>query len=126
MGLAAARAVGVEHVYEATINRTRAIERMRQAIDSGEIAEEDARNFEDDPDFGMNENDLSFLLDVSDVAAEKKRAIAVHRSQVAPDSFFLAMSDDAFAKFFGIESFALPGVRDTGGPTTVTMLPGLD
>ncbi len=126
VGLAAAKAVGVEHIYEATINRTRAIERMRQAIESGAIPEEEARDFEEDPDFGMHEKDLSFLLDVSDVADVKKAAIAVHRSQVAPDSFFLAMPDDAFADFFGIESFALPGVRDNGGPELVHVLPGLD
>ncbi len=126
VGLAAAEAVGVEHVYEATINRTRAIKRMQEAIDSGAIPEEEARDFEDDPDFGMEEKDLSYLLDVSDVAAEKKAAIAVHRSQVGPESFFLAMPDESFAEFFGIESFALPGVRNTGGPELVTMLPGLD
>ena len=126
VGLAAARAVGVDHVYEATINRTRAIEQMQRAIESGAIPEEEARDFEDDPDFGMEEKDLSFLVDVSDMAAEKKAAIAVHRSQVAPDSFFLAMPDEAFAQFFGFESFAVPGVRDTGGPALVKMLPGLD
>ncbi len=126
VGLAAARAVGIDHVYEATINRTRAIEQMRHAIDSGAIPEEDARNFEEDPDFGMDEKDLSFLLDVSDMATEKKAAIAIHRSQVAPESFFLAMPDEAFARFFGFESFAVPGVRNTGGPKEVVMLPGLD
>ncbi|MDH4277382.1 MAG: PIG-L family deacetylase [Acidimicrobiia bacterium] len=126
VGLAAANAVGIEHVYEATINRTRAIEQMQQAIDSGAIPEEEARDFEDDPDFGMEEKDLSFLLDVSDLAAEKKAAIAIHRSQVAPESFFLAMPDEAFAQFFGIESFALPGVRNTGGPRQVATLPGLE
>lgn len=126
VGLAAARAAGVDHIYEATINRTRAIEQMQQAIDSGAIPEEDARDFEEDPDFGMEEKDLSYLLDVSDMAAEKKAAIAVHRSQVAPESFFLAMPDEAFAQFFGFESFALPGVRNTGGPAQVTLLPGLE
>ena len=126
VGLAAARQVGIEHVYEATINRTRAIEQMSQAIESGAIPEEEARDFEEDPDFGMEEKDLSYILDVSDLAAEKKAAIAIHRSQVGPESFFLAMPDEAFAQFFGFESFALPGVRDTGGPEKVKTLPGLE
>ena len=126
VGLAAARQVGVEHIYEATINRTRAIERMKQAIESGAIPEEDARDFEDDPDFGMVEEDLSYLVDVSALAAEKKAAIAIHRSQVGPESFFIAMPDEAFADFFGFESFALPGIRGTGGPEHVKILPGLE
>ncbi len=126
VGLAAARKAGVEHVYEATINRTRAIEQMQQAIDSGAIPEEEARDFEEDPDFGMIEDDLSFIVDVTEHAAEKKAAIAAHRSQVGPDSFFLAMPDEGFAQFFGFESFALPGVRGTGGPEEVKVLPGLD
>ena len=126
VGLAAARSLGIDHVYEATINRTRAIEQMKMAIESGAFPEEDARDFEEDPDFGMEEQHLSYILDVTATAADKKAAIAIHRSQVGPDSFFLAMPDEAFAQFFGYESFALPGVRDTGGPELVTMLPGLD
>jgi LmbE family N-acetylglucosaminyl deacetylase len=126
VGLAAARQVGVEHIYEATINRTRAIERMQQAIESGAIPEEDARDFEEDPDFGMEEKDLSYIVDVTELVIEKKAAIAIHRSQVGPESFFLAMPDEAFAEFFGYESFALPGVRGTGGPEPVKILPGLE
>lgn len=126
VGLAGAQATGVEYIYEATINRTRAIEQVRQAREAGMFPEEDARDFEDDPDFGMEEQHLSFLVDVTELASEKKAAIAVHRSQVGPESFFLAMPDEAFAQFFGFESFALPGVRDVGGPELVKMLPGLD
>lgn len=126
VGLAAAQRLGIDHVYEATINRTRAIAQMQQAIESGAIPEEEARNFEEDPDFGMEEKDLRYIVDVTELAAEKKAAIAIHRSQVGPESFFLAMPDEAFAQFFGFESFAVPGVRDTGGPEQVKALPGLD
>ncbi len=129
VGLAACQKLGIEHVYESTINRTRAIEQIRQAREAGMFPEdengEEGPNIEDNPDFGMEDKHLRYQLDVSDLATEKKAAIAVHRSQVGPDSFFLAMPDEAFAQFFGFESYALPGVRDTGGPEDIHMLPGL-
>jgi LmbE family N-acetylglucosaminyl deacetylase len=126
VGLAAARTIGIEYVYESTINRTRALELTQQARESGLFPEEETEEFEDNPDFGMDAEHLRYELDVRDLVVEKKAAIAVHRSQVGPESFFLAMPDEAFASFFGFESFALPGVRNTGGPETVTILPGLE
>ena len=125
VGLAAARLCGIENVYESTINRTRAMEMMAQAAELGLMEEGDAPDLDNDPDFGMLEEDISFNVDVSDVASEKRAAIAAHRSQVGPDSFFLKMPDEIFGHVFGTESFALPGVRGTGGPVAVDVLPGL-
>ncbi|MEZ5340199.1 MAG: PIG-L family deacetylase [Acidimicrobiales bacterium] len=126
VGLAAAKSCGIEHVYESTINRTRALEMIAQAKELGLFAEDaEAPDIEGDDSFGMLEADISFDVDVSDVATEKKAAIAAHRSQVGPDSFFLAMPDEVFVHVFGSESFALPGVRGTGGPQAVAVLPGL-
>ena len=101
------------------------MEMMAQAAELGLMQEGDAPDLDSDPDFGMLEDDISFNVDVSDVAAEKKTAIAAHRSQVGPDSFFLKMPDEVFGHVFGTESFALPGVRGTGGPVAVDVLPGL-
>ncbi len=125
VGLAAAKVCGIDNVYESTINRTRALEMMSQAKVLGLFEDEEGPDFEADPDFGMLEEDISYNIDVSEVAAEKKLAIAAHRSQVGPDSFFLKMPDEVFRHVFGTESFALPGVRGTGGPISVDVLPGL-
>lgn len=129
VGLAACEKLGINHVYESTINRTRALEQIAMAREAGMFTSEDGEDngptIEDNPDFGVEEQHLRYQLDVSALAAEKKAAIAAHRSQVGPDSFFLAMPDEAFAQFFGQESYALPGVRNTGGPEDVDMLPGL-
>ncbi len=124
-GLAGAKLAGVEHVYEATINRTRALAMMSQAREAGLMDPDNGPGIEEDPTFGTLEEDISFLIDVTDVAVEKKQAIAAHRSQVGPDSFFLSMPDEAFNMMFGMESFALPGVTGTGGPQEVDVLPGL-
>ena len=55
----------------------------------------------------------------------KRDAIAAHRSQVGPDSFFLTMPDDVFASAFGWEWFNVPRTSNTGGPTEIDLLPGL-
>lgn len=129
VGLAACQKLGIEQVYEATINRTRALEQIAQARAAGMFINEDGEDegptIDENPDFGTDEHHLRYQLNVGDLAAEKKAAISAHRSQVGPDSFFLAMPDEAFAEFFGFESFTLPGVRDTGGPDEVHLLPGL-
>ena len=126
VGLAACRRLGIEYVYEATINRTRAIEMMKLARQSGpdEDLDFEGRDFEADPTFGTEESDISFVLDVTAHTEAKREAIKVHRSQVGPDAFFLAMSDEMFSGIFGYESFCLPGIKDTGGPEMVAVLPG--
>lgn len=122
VGLAAARSVGLEHVYEATMNRDRIAEMIAAAREAGEqLGDED-----DDPsEFGTPDAHISFGLDVSSVVDRKKEAIVAHRSQVGPDTFFLQMPDEAFAMAFGSEWYNLPGVTDTGGPAMVDVLPGL-
>ena len=47
----------------------------------------------------------------------KKEAMVAHASQIAPDSFFLAMPQEAFARAFGTEWYiALHGTRAPGEP----------
>lgn len=125
VGLAAAQQLGLEHVYESTIDR----DSMQEMVDknreeSGEI------NVDFDEDeistFGTPRVDMSFEIDVTDFVDQKKRAIVAHASQVAPDSFFLSMPDEVFAMAFGRECFNVPGVEATGGPKAVATLPGLE
>ncbi len=122
VGLAAGEAVGVEHIFEATMNR----DYIRVMI--AEMAESNPEI--DDPEIdvdtmGTAESDISYKLDVRDMTAAKREAMIAHRSQIGPDSFFLTMPDEAFTEGFGLEFFNVPGRTDTGGPETVSMLPGL-
>jgi LmbE family N-acetylglucosaminyl deacetylase len=125
VGIAAAEVVGVEHVYEATINRDAMRVMIEAARDSGDFDEEDG----DGPDvdtFGTEAKNISWEVDVSGFVDKKKESMLAHRSQIGPDSFFLTMPDEAFAMAFGTESFNVPGTLDTGGPTRVELLPGMD
>ncbi len=121
VGLKAAEAAGVANVFEATTNRDQ-IQLMMSQMDEAEEAAID-------PDilaiFGTPEKDLSFMVDVTAHVADKRASMLAHKSQIADDSFFLTMPDDVFAQAFGYEVFNVPGVTDTGGPTTVELLPGL-
>lgn len=123
VGLAAAEAVGIEHVYEATMNRDAMVEMIEAARAAGEDLGDDDDT--DPNEFGTPTKDIAFGLNVTAVVDRKKQAIVAHRSQVGPDSFFLKMPAEAFTMAFGFEWFNLPGVADTGGPAMVDMLPGL-
>lgn len=126
VGLRAAELVGIEHVVEATINR----DNVRQMMESAE-ANGPEGGFDDGPSeieletFGTPQADIRYCVDVSAQVGAKKAAMIAHRSQIGPDSFFLAMPDEAFAGAFGTEWFNEPGVKDTGGPAMVDLLPGL-
>ncbi len=125
VGLAAAAKAGVADVYEATVNRTRAMESMAEVADELEGSGADAPAVEDFEEFGVAEEDLSFTLDVSDHLDAKRGAMVAHRSQIPDDSFFLVLPAERFAAMFGTEVFAVPGRTATGGPAEVDLLPGL-
>ncbi len=125
VGRAAAEEVGIEHVYEATVNRDAMRVMVEAARASGEFDDEDG----DGPDtetFGTAEKDISYSIDVAEFVAQKRASMLAHRSQIGPDSFFLTMDDAMFAMAFGTESFNIPGRTDTGGPESIDMLPGLE
>ena len=64
--------------------------------------------------FGMPDDEITHAVDVSTVIGRKREAIRAHASQVATDSFFLAMPDEAFAATFGTEWFVDPGHPRSG------------
>lgn len=129
VGLAAARAAGIEGVYEATMNRT-AIKAMREASPES-FTDPDNDNDEDDDGFdietvGTAAEDIAYRVDVADAVAAKRAAMVAHRSQIGPDSMFLSMPDEMFAAAFGSEWFNIPGrVSNGNGPIDVEILPGL-
>jgi LmbE family N-acetylglucosaminyl deacetylase len=128
VGRRAATLAGIEHVYEGTVNRDRAragFAEMRARRAEIQDALEEEFTEEEFDSFGLLEKDLSYEIDVGGFIDKKRAALMMHRSQVSPDDFFLAMPSDAFAAMFGTESYAIPGVTDTGGPERVELLPGL-
>ncbi len=125
VGLVAAKLASVDHVYEATVNRDRALQsivEMRTEMEAGGV---EGPNIDDFDEFGLVEDDLAFSLDVSAHLEAKRAAMAVHKSQISDQSFFLYMPPERFAAVFANEWYAIPGMTGTGGPKPVEMLPGL-
>lgn len=125
VGLRAAELAGVAHVYEATVNRDRALESMAEMSAEMEADGVEGPSVDDMTDFGVAEDDLSFTIDVTGQLDRKRASMAVHRSQISDQSFFLYMPPDRFAKIFANEWYAVPGRSATGGPAEVELLPGL-
>ncbi len=65
--------------------------------------------------FGVEEDRITHVADVSTVALAKRHALLEHRSQVADDHFFLALPEDAFIGAFGTEWFIGHGPLDDEG-----------
>jgi LmbE family N-acetylglucosaminyl deacetylase len=125
VGLAAAALAGVGEVYEATVNRDRAIEAFMELAAELESGGIDAPSPAELGELGLAEADLSYRLDVSAHLDAKRAAMAAHRSQISEESFFLAMPVDRFARMFAFEWYSIPGRGATGGPVEVELLPGL-
>lgn len=125
VGLAAAEIASVEYVYEATVNRDRALAGIAEMAPAMEEAGVDGPSVDDFDEFGVVENDLSYMIDISNVLDKKREAMKVHKSQISEQSFLLALPDEMFANMFANEWFAIPGKTNTGGPVQVELLPGL-
>jgi len=106
-------------VFEATMNRD-AVRRWYQTalaagLEEGDEFDPDAPMDDGNP-LGTPEAELTLSVDVGAYIANKRRAIASHRSQVTDAGFFTNMPDDQFAAAFGREWFiehgAPPGVRE--------------
>lgn len=128
VGLKAAALAGTKMVLESTMNRDQITTMLRAAAESeAEFGNPEDRPSEDDFEgFGTPESDIAYQINVVTQIDKKRRSMMAHRSQIGPDSFFLSMPEEAFAQSFGSEWFNRPGETDTGGPTLVELLPGLD
>ena len=113
VGVRAAEIAGVERVLEGTINRT-ALRRMVEARASGDVELPEGVELPniEEVTFGVEEDRITHLADVSAVALAKRTALLEHRSQVADDHFFLALPEDAFIGAFGTEWFIGHGPLD--------------
>ncbi|WP_031468437.1 PIG-L family deacetylase [Sciscionella sediminilitoris] len=104
VGMLAAKLAGTPRVYQATQNRDQVLKAMREYAErSG------AENFEPPAEIGMPEAELTTEVDVREYAGAKRAAMRAHASQIAEDSFFLAMPEEDFLRAFGTEWFIRVG-----------------
>lgn len=133
VGKRAAELVGLDAVYQSTMNRD-AMKRQLANVDQFEIDLEDAaegvdtglaerRERLDSDEFGSPEAVITHAVDVGSVLDVKKRAMVAHASQIGPDSFFLTMPEEAFSMAFGTEWFIGPGpARPADEPFATSIL----
>jgi LmbE family N-acetylglucosaminyl deacetylase len=111
VGLVAARLVPEVRVLEATMNRDAFVRAIEAAREHGAVPTDGEEEFDpsapadDGNPMGMPESELTLAVDVTGYLDVKREAMRCHRSQIEDTSFFLQMSDDAFAVSFGVEWF---------------------
>ena len=123
VGVRAAELVGTPRVYEATMNRDYIRRVMQEAVASGELPPDDAPEVTDLDTFGRPESAITPAVDVTGYHHHKRASMAAHASQIPPDSFFLSLPDEAFARSFGIEWYIRHG--EPGGIREDDLLAGL-
>lgn len=57
--------------------------------------------------FGAPDDHITARIDVRPWLERKRAAMAAHRTQIGPDSFFLNVPDEFAAQFFGVEEYVL-------------------
>jgi LmbE family N-acetylglucosaminyl deacetylase len=121
VGHRAAALAGTPRVLEATMNRDHMTRLIAAAKEQGMAMEVDGEEFDpngpadDGNPLGTVEAEITWFVDVSPYLAQKRSAMAAHRSQVTDIGFFLEMSPEVFAMSFGTEWFVEPGL-ETDGP----------
>lgn len=115
VGLRAAQLAGVDEVFQGTMNNDhirRSIQAIRAQQEADGVEPPEGAPTEEDLDgttFGKPEVELTHAVDVRDLLTAKKASMMAHASQIAPDSWFLTMDDEAFATAFGTEWFIRTG-----------------
>ncbi len=123
VGRRAAELAGVTDVFQATMNRTRIREMMiRAATEQPDLELPDEAPGDD---FGEPEERITHAVDVAAHLDAKRACMRAHASQIADDSFFLAMPPEAFTEAFGTEWYvALGQTRPEGAPFGTDLFAG--
>ena len=115
VGVRAGELAGTPAVYEATMDRDRLIAVTRANV-GVEGMPEDLPDL-DGQEFGKPAGIITTRLDVTDFTDAKRSSMRCHRTQIADDSFWLAMPDEYFRVGFGEEDYirrgAPPGTVET-------------
>jgi N-acetyl-1-D-myo-inositol-2-amino-2-deoxy-alpha-D-glucopyranoside deacetylase len=80
-----------------------------------EEAGQDVSSFDGGTIAGVPDDEIDAVVDVQDVAQQKKQAFQAHVSQNDPSSFFLSTPDDLFKQAFGLEYYTLARGAKSGG-----------
>jgi LmbE family N-acetylglucosaminyl deacetylase len=115
VGMRAAEIAGTPRVYQATMNRDEMRRLVAAATQAGLMGDGDGPDEREAESMGTPEAELTTRVDVTPWVAAKRAAMRAHSSQIAEDSFFLALPDEAFAAAFGAEWFVHVG-RAPGEP----------
>ncbi|MDH3500390.1 MAG: PIG-L family deacetylase [Acidimicrobiia bacterium] len=113
---AAASMSGTLRVFEATMNRD-LIRQWRGAMGD----EPDTAASRDDPtmeNVGTPDAQITTVVDVSELIATKRAAMAAHASQISEDSWFFQLPEHVFAVAFGAEWFVRVAPAFEGDPVT--------
>jgi LmbE family N-acetylglucosaminyl deacetylase len=115
VGHAAAGLAGTEFVYEVSMNRDRikAMQALRTDPEADHSAEENRIDMEE---IGLPETEITTAVSVDEWLDTKRAAMAAHESQIAEDSWFLALPPDVFVMSFGTEWFRRVTPRFEGDP----------
>jgi LmbE family N-acetylglucosaminyl deacetylase len=108
VGARAAALIGLEQVFQQTINRTRLLEQMK-ALSEQANGDVDVPDFEAEPGFGKPAEVITHRVDATAFADQKRASMLAHRSQIADDHFLLAMPEDAFREGLGVEWYISDG-----------------
>lgn len=103
VGIAAARSAGVETVYQATVDREYLHFVETHLVDEASAAALPM------PTVGVPTVFVTTTVDVREVLDVKRRAIAVHASQIPETSTAMSMAPDAFSGVYGFEWYVREG-----------------
>jgi LmbE family N-acetylglucosaminyl deacetylase len=112
VGVRAGEMARVAKVYEATISRDHV--RRLAALRPPDVGEGEIPPDPDAIGLGVSDDQITTVVDVSAYLDKKRKAMAVHASQIPESSFFLSMPAEAFAAAFGQEWFILRGASRDG------------
>lgn len=122
VGMRAAQVAGTPRVFMSTVNRDHVREVAEKAR---ELGVEDDSQFEERREeldsLGVGAERITATVDVSAFLDRKRRAMAVHASQIQETSFFLAMPPEAFAAVWGTEWYIRVGSKP-GDPLETSLL----
>jgi len=103
VGRRAAALAGTPRVYAATTSKEHFLSLGERLAD--QVPADMERPDPEELDLGVPEARITTTVDVTAALDRKRAAMAAHPSQIADESFFLAMPPDAFSLVFGTEWF---------------------
>src|SRR5262249_7852149 len=100
VGMRAAELAGTPRVYQATSNRDHMRRGLELAVQMGAMPREAVPDVDAQEHLGKPEAEITAAVDVRPYLTAKRAAMRAHPSQIAEDSWFLAMPDEAFGHAF--------------------------